>query len=72
MSKKAKYSIEDRMHYYGDVPFSDTNKSRYGTGYYHVLRTGKLPKNLDKCNKYFRLGAINGMRALEKSKKIKF
>ena len=24
MSKKAKYSIEDRMHYYGDVPFANT------------------------------------------------
>lgn len=74
MNKKqyVKYSIQDRQDYYGKYPITDDNKSRFAVGYYQVLKSGKLPKNINKYNKVTVLGMHSALNALSKSRKIKF
>ena len=67
-----KYSIEDREKYYGNTTFEDTSKSRYGIGYYIVLKSGKMPKNLNSYNKDTIAGMKQAYKSLCRSKRIKF
>ena len=67
-----KYSIEDREKYYGNTTFKNTAKSRYGIGYYMVLRNGSLPKDLSAYNKDTVAGMKQAYKALCPSRKIKF
>lgn len=81
MAKKKKYSLSDRVNYYSSIVgkgFKDnpsgknrTPKQIFASGYVHAVERGE-PSNIDERESSYKKGVAAGLKAKEKSRKIKF
>lgn len=67
-----KFSIEDRKEYYGKKPIKNDKESEFAIGYYQVIKSGRLPKDLSKYSKATANGMTSAFNAIFKSRNLKF
>ncbi len=77
MSKRKKYSLEERINYYNNI-FDKTSKNdfngdkcQFALGFVQSLSIG-VPADLNNRSKAFKNGVRRGLQAEKKSRSIRF